>query len=193
MSRRRHGRSTTRAALVAGAITVLASGLAGCGVPLDSEPRAINPVEETTRPETTPTTSASPAATELNVYFLRDDRLVAEPKPVEGDATVGDALRFLLSGPESSALQTRIPPSTELRSVSITEGEATIDLTDEISGVSGQPGKEAFAQMVFTALEFPEVASVRFQVEGEAVVAPTDDGNLDVVSASNYDPPLNPG
>ena len=58
---------------------------------------------------------------------------------------------------------------------------------------AGQPGKQAFAQIVFTALSFAEVETVTFRVEGQSIVAPTDRGNLEAVSAEDYDPPLNPG
>ena len=69
---------------------------------------------------------------------------------------------------------------------------ATIDLTSEINDVTGPAQKEAFAQIVFTALAFEEVQQVRFLIDNEVIDAPTDDGNLALISAENYDAPLNP-
>ncbi len=60
-------------AVLAVVVAGSAVGLAGCGVPLDEEPR---PVTGATLPaETTPTTSDSPTAQEVSVYFLVDDHL----------------------------------------------------------------------------------------------------------------------
>jgi spore germination protein GerM len=176
--------------------TVLAASwiAAGCGVPLDEAPQPI------TRPtlaseRDTPTTIARSDGPEAGVYFLSDDRLVRIAYPVADEPSLGDALRFALSAPAQDAgteLRTAIPPGTELRSVDVSNAIATIDLTSEMNDVQGQNQKEAFAQLVFTALEFDEVRGVRFRIDGEPIDAPTDQGNLSVIDAEDYDPPLNP-
>ncbi len=112
-----------------------------------------------------------------------------------GEATLGKALDFVLAGPPEGAadgLDTSVPPGTRLRGVVVKNGLATIDLTGEINDIGGPAQKEAFAQIVFTALGFEEVQRVRFFIDGEPVDAPTDDGNLAQIDADNYDPPLNP-
>ncbi len=169
-------------------------GLAGCGVPIDREPRPIN--QTTVAPaETVPTTVAPTGAATVEVYFLNDGRLQAEEYPVEGEVTLGKALDFVLAAPPEDAsnnLDTSVPPDTQLRGVVVKNGLATIDLTGEINDIGGPAQKEAFAQIVFTALGFDEVQQVRFFIDGEPVDAPTDDGNLAKIDADNYDPPLNP-
>lgn len=182
--------------LVVLAIVAASLVASSCGVPLDTSPRAINqttvPVDET--PTTTPTTSDTPGAATVAVYFLRSGRLEAARYPVEGDSTLRKALELVLGGPQDDAtLSTSIPPDTSLLGVTIEGSTAMIDLTSEIGDISGQPGKQAFAQIVFTALSFAEVDTVTFRVEGQPIVAPTDRGNLEAVSAEDYDPPLNPG
>jgi spore germination protein GerM len=181
-----------RSATAAAAIAVVV--LAGCGVPLDREPR---PISQTTiaPAATVPTTVAPSGAPTVSVYFLNGDRLEAQQYPVEGEATLGDALGFVLAAPpdDATSLRTSVPPDTRLRGVTVDEdGLATIDLSGEIDDVSGPTQKEAFAQIVFTALGFDEVQQVRFLVDGEAIDAPTDDGNVAVISADDYEPPLNP-
>jgi spore germination protein GerM len=179
-------------------LTVLAGllllALAGCGVPLDEAPQPV------TRPTIaagrgTPTTIASTEGPEVGVYFLRDDRLVRVGYPVAQPASLADALGFALGDPPdgSTSLRTAIPPGTSLLAVDVDDdGVARIDLSNEVNDVQGQAQKEAFAQLVFTALGADDLTGVRFAIDGEAVDAPTDDGNLSVVTAANYDPPLNP-
>lgn len=182
------------AVVVIAASTAVAAGLAGCGVPIDREPRAIN--QSTVPPtQTVPTTVASSGAPMVAVYFVNGDRLQAEEYPVEGEATLGKALDFVLAAPPedaSSEVSTSVPPGTKLRGAMVADGLATIDLSSEIDDIGGPAQKKAFAQIVFTALGFDEVERVRFLVDGKPVDAPTDDGNLAEVSADDYDPPLNP-
>lgn len=185
-------RRLTVALAAAGAAALV--GLAGCGVPIDREPRPIN--QTTIAPaDTVPTTIAPSGAPVVSVYFLNGDRLEALEYPVEGEVTLGKALDFVLAAPPEDGLeglQTSVPPGTRLRGVEVTDGVASIDLTGEINDIGGPAQKVAFAQIAFTAFGFDEVQEVRFLIDGEAIDAPTDDGNLDVVSADNYDPPLNP-
>jgi spore germination protein GerM len=180
-------------ALVACALAGLV-GLAGCGVPIDREPRPINQTTVTPA-KPVPTTVAKVGGPKVAVYYLNRDRLQAEELAVEGEVSLGKALAFVLAAPPddaSSELRTSVPPDTQLRGVVVEDGLATIDLSGEINDIGGPAQKEAFAQIVFTALEFDEVQRVRFSVDGEPVDAPTDDGNLAEVTAENYDPPLNP-
>lgn len=182
-----------RPLLVTGALAIaLAVGVAACGVPLDTHPHAIT--RATVDPaDVPPTTSASPGAQEVSVYFLRENRLEEVRYPVDGEATLGAAIRFALATPkDSSSLHTAVPPGTEVRAVDIRTGLARIDLTGEINDISGETQKQAFAQIVFTALSFPGVQRVRFLIDGRGVDAPTDNGNLTLVTANDYDPPLNP-
>lgn len=191
------GRSAPRgrgARVAAALVAVAAVGIAGCGVPLDDAPR---PIAQTTIPpaSVTPTTIAEDEGQEASVYFLRDDELERQGYPVEGEPTLEQAIGFVLEPPAEGAdegLRSSVPPGTALRSVEVSDGVATIDLTGEINDVTGLAQKEAFAQILFTTLAFPRIDAVRFQVDGKAIDAPTDDGNLAVVRAENYAKPLNP-
>lgn len=188
------GRRPALAVLAASAALAVLGTLAACGVPLDSAPRPISRAT-TTAPQTPPTTAGRPGAEEVGVYFLDEDRLVRQAYPVEGEPSLRQAIGFALDNPAEgspSNLRTAVPPGTTLRELSLTDGVATIDLTSEINDVSGPTQKQAFAQLVFTALDFTTVEQVRFQIDGKPVDAPTDDGNLALVDAGNYDPPLNP-
>lgn len=164
---------------------------ASCGVPLEDEPRAVT---SATQPqETTPTTSNSPTAQEVSVYYLVGDSLEVTRYRVEGEPTLEAALQFLLTTPPTQDAKTRIPPGTSLRDLEVTDDVATIDLTPEIvNDTSGETQKQAFAQLAFTALASEGVTQARFLVEGKEVEVPTDRANQGTITADAYDPPLNP-
>ena len=173
-------------------------GLAGCGVPIGDEPQAIDRVTSipaSTTPEPTPATSLSPTANTVTAFFMDGNRLTGYDFAIEGQPTVREALQFTLNGaPERAAeLTSAIPAGTRLINVAVMDGAAHVDLTTEIGDISGEPQKQAFAQLVFTVLgDGGEVTSVLFSVEGEPISAPTDKGNLNQVHASDYQAPLNP-
>jgi spore germination protein GerM len=190
-------RSGTRrsAAAALALVTVGAVGaVAGCGVPLDRSP---HPIAQTTIAvdDTIPTTVAGDGTQVVTVYFLNGDTLQGQEYAADEEPTLSDALAYVLAAPAPDAsadLHTAVPPGTELRSAEVTDGVATIDLTNQINDVSGPSQKEAFAQIVFTALAIDGIQQVRFLIDGEPVDAPTDNGNLAVISADDYDKPLNP-
>jgi hypothetical protein len=182
-----------RPATAAGALLVAAALLVGasCGVPLDDGPQAVTGL---TQPEeSTPTTSDSPTAQEVSVYYLVGDSLEVTRYPVDGDPTLEAALQFLLTVPPDGEAKTRIPPGTSLLGLEVAGDVATIDVTSEIvNDTSGETQKQAFAQLAFTALASEGVTQVRFLVDGQQVEVPTDRANQRTISADDYDPPLNP-
>ena len=182
-------RSTTAALTLALLGALL---LAACGVPLDTAPRAINRTTTTLPSQTTVALSEESTAPKVRLYFLNDDRLAATSVAVEADPDLAKAIGLVLSTKPDAPFQTRIPPGTNLLGLRVEGSVATIDLSDAIEDISGPTQKEAYAQIVFTALEFTQITSVQFQVQGQQVDAPTDNSNLAVVTADDYAPPLNP-
>ena len=177
---------------IIGFALVIALWLGACGVPLDSAPRAINRTTTTLVSQTTVPPSEEAAAPKVRVYFLNDDRLVATDIAVEAEPDLARAIGLVLATKPDAPLQTRIPPGTNLLGLRVEGSVALIDLSDAIEDISGPTQKEAYAQIVFTALEFTQITSVQFRVQGKPVDAPTDNSNLAVVTADDYAPPLNP-
>lgn len=177
------------AATVAGALIAAITAISACGVPIDDEPRAIgrttiDPDSDAARQ--TPTTSDSPGARQVSVYFMRQEALVAVDFPVDGIPSIDDALTFA-TGEPPAGYNTSIPSGTSILSVEVESSVATIDLTGDINDVSGQTQKQAYAQLVFTAFAFRDLDAVRFEVDGKAVDAPTDNGNRESVTVDDYD------
>lgn len=170
-------------------VAMAAVGVAGCGVPIDSEPRAITRTTldpDLGTPRQTPTTSDSPAAAQVTAYFMRNDNLQGWQFRVDGEPTLEEALAFA-TGDAPPGLTTSIPSGTAVRSAAVEDQIAVIDLTSDINDVSGQAQKQAYAQLVFTAFAHDDLAEVRFMVDGRAVDAPTDNGNRAAVTQYDYD------
>ncbi len=186
---RRAGRRRPALASAVVGLVAVATLVASCGVPLDEEPRAID--RTTTTPSTVaPAANGDDGAT-MSLYFFNGDRLQDQQVPADDDPTIADAITAVLGEPEPP-LTTQIPAGTELLSFALEGTTAVIDLSEEVEIFTGQEQKMAYAQLTFTALASGEATEVRFLVAGAEVAAPTDQGNLDVVTADDYDPPLNP-
>lgn len=175
------------AVLLSVALTVLAA----CGVPLDEDPREIAISSTTTSEARTSTTRGSDGTT-ATVYLvdqnggLRGDEVALEAPGVAG------AVSALLSADPPTGLKSQIPSGTRLLELRTRGRRVTVDLSAEMHDISSPLDRIAYAQIAFTALEFPEYVQIEFEIEGQAVDAPTDDGNREVVTANDYLYPLNP-
>ena len=88
-----------------------------------------------------------------------------------GPATAAAALRALLAGPNGfergHGRATAIPSGTALRSLTVRDRVATVDLSGRYDdAVPGAPVEARLAQVVFTATAFPGVEKVRLRVDG---------------------------
>jgi spore germination protein GerM len=168
------------------ALTLAAAlALAACGVGTDDQPHEIDSdrVPEGLREDQAEVQGrqATTAGQPVRVWFLQtiddDVELYAVNRHVARPPTEAGILEALLTdGPDESErafdITTAIPSSTMLASPpERAAGVLTIDLTDGIYEVMGDELRNAFAQLVCTAVEIDGVASVRFEVEGEPIAA----------------------
>ena len=158
-----------------GVLTAGALGLAlvGCGsenaVSL-GKPGSSTPT--TTAPEQTGT---QPSKLALEVWFSRDNGLVAVRRahaPTQLVATA--AMKALLDGPtaeeRSAGLTSAVPPGTRLLGIAIHDGLATVDLTSEYQSGGGALSMQTrLGQVVYTLTQFPTVQKVRFRLDGSPV------------------------
>jgi Sporulation and spore germination len=154
--------STVLAAVVAlGAVAaVLAAGLSlgGFGVPTDSAPHAINPNDVPfgllghESPSTVITTVPHHSSQPEILWFIDSNgHLFATAVNIATPVSIASILDALMNGPITGNLQSQIPPGTQVLSVGVSNGLATIDLTSGIENASGEPLIQAIAQLVFTA------------------------------------------
>lgn len=175
-----------RAVVVAVAILVAAA----CGVPSDSEPRAIETknvpfglLSPTAEATTTTQPSASTATARVTVYLAdADGKLRPVRRQVTAPATVGRAITALLGGPteeEADQLSTAITSDTELLDIQGPEdGLVVLDLSRDVLSITGRQQILALAQVVWTATALPSVDRVLFEFDGEPAEVPNGNGTL---------------
>ncbi|MBV9952567.1 MAG: GerMN domain-containing protein [Acidimicrobiia bacterium] len=185
--------TTRRRALLAIVLVVL-SLIAACGIPKDSHPRLIAEEPEGFNTSTQPTIGVG--GLEVHVYLIDGQadplKLAARKRPTTQQPGPLEAVAALLLGltkdDDVQGYQTKIPQGTQLRDDSKVDGKlVTIDLSSEISTISAQNAVQAYAQLVYTATQYPSGPSqVQFLTEGKPINAQTDAATKSVVGRSDY-------
>lgn len=169
-------------------VLVLTVGIAGCGVPLDSEPEIVasDRLPEVLQPGTSTTTTVPDRlAEDILIYLVDPGDGVPSLEPVERQVTLVDAaegieeavLEQLILGPTSEEqldlnLTTAVVSSEDapLEVLAIeqpAEQQIVVVLTAP-PAIEGSDRLVTFAQLVFTLTELDTVSTVRFAVRNEA-------------------------
>ncbi len=164
----------------------LAFFLAACGVPLDRSPETIPnqqlpPDMEASPGGPPPTLRRGPAAT-VEVYFVRGDKLAPVTREVSGPVSLTAVLDQVVAGPAPgealTGMRSAITPGARIRRARLSEGLASVDLSEPFGDVQGTDQIAAVAQIVFSCTALPGVERVQFQLEGRPVEVPAGDGTL---------------
>lgn len=123
-----------------------------------------------------PPPTAVEATTAVIVYLVEGERVAAVRREVRLPGVAAEAVRALLAGPTAAerarGLGSTIPTGTALRSLSVTGGVATIDLSSAFgSGGGSLSMRMRAAQVVCTLTGFESVDSVRFRLDGRPLTA----------------------
>jgi spore germination protein GerM len=180
--------------VLAGAALVGVLG-GGCGVrgQADAERIAAHDVPFGLTNEAPSSTVPNPGGSVV-VYLVRGAQLV----PVARDVTSEDpeeALAVLLNGPTPdetrSGYTSAVPAAARLNGVTVRNGTATVDLAGEFLQSNVGDSALGIAQIVDTLARFPEITSVRFELDGKTVGVPKGDGTITrgAVTPSDYPPP----
>ncbi len=163
---------------------------AGCGLPQDSAPRAIDDGSPGVGGTAPPTAPAGPTVRETVLYFVGPEALVKVSRPTKAATDAVSAVTTLLAGvtdrEKERNLLSSIPPDTQLTGSRLRDGVLTLDLSAEMNGIRGDGATQAYAQMVYTATELPDVVAVSFSIEGKPVDVQSDAGNLGIVTRQDY-------
>lgn len=165
--------------------------LAGCGVPQDAAPRALDPAKAPAGALPSPSTLPEPVGDDrVALYFVRDGQLVPVTRPVPQVTSVEPLLELLFAGPtrpeQEAGATSLIPSGLSVEKVERQDGTVVVTLKGTQDDQS-RPQVLAFAQIVATLT--PERASgVRFRLDGADLPVPRGDGSLTdaPVSRSDY-------
>lgn len=163
--------------LVVGALVLTA-----CGVSAESSPREIDPdrLPGALRVDHVTTTTIGTALVPLEVWFVRDDRLVAVEHHVEAPLTASKAVADLANGPtgaDASSLRSAIPDAQVIVDTTVADGTATVELAEDFDQIPTADQKLAIGQLVLTLTGLDDVDQVRFQRNQIDVAVPLPDGN----------------
>lgn len=133
----------------------------------------------------------------VSTYFIAQPSAVLAPNPLLLPNNRPDLpttlVNSLLSGPSrwlAPAVRTGFPTGTRLSdgAVTVVDGVAEVDLTDEVVGTTQEQRTELSAQLVWTLKQVPGVTAVRVTAGGEPLVI---DG-VDPVQGRDSWPTFNP-
>ncbi|MEV0002708.1 GerMN domain-containing protein [Micromonospora sp. NPDC050980] len=169
--------------------------LAGCGVPVDDEPRLVRepPGRFPTTPAGTPTADPDGRAGEP-FCFVRDGGLAVVKRRVDGLPGVDAHLQHLLAGPDSaerrSGLATALPGTVAVAGATLAGSVATVDVREAGQDVGRNDEVLAFGQIVCSLTQRPDVDSVAFRRDGQPLEVPRADGSVSALplTAADYRP-----
>ena len=161
--------------LAIGALATIAASCGSSGPPGTAGPTTTTGPTTSAPTTTAPTSTTASGVSAFRIYLMRGDKLAVAGRTAPATPAVATAaMTALLAGPtqaESSAgLSSTIPAGTALRSVSIKDGTATVDLSSTFSSGGGSLSMTArLAQVTFTLTQFPSVSGVVFRLDGTPV------------------------
>ncbi|WFE40193.1 GerMN domain-containing protein [Micromonospora sp. WMMD998] len=170
--------------------------LAGCGVPVDDEPRLVR--EPPGRfPTPSGTTTADPAGRADEPFcFVRDDGLVVVNRGADGLPGVDAHLQHLLAGPNTAerrdGLVTALPGTVAVAGATLTGTVATVEVRQAGEETGRNDEVLAFGQIVCSLTQRPDVDSVAFRRDGQPLEVPRADGSVSSLpfTAADYRPLL---
>jgi hypothetical protein len=171
-------------------LLLLATLLTACGLQPDSSPRD---VPDDYKAQLTGASSGGAASGAERIYLVGpgEDRLL---RSVSRDADSPEELiSILLRGPnetESAQQYASVIPSTlELLSVRLQGSVLWLDVTQELTELTGSGLVQALAQIVYTASELEGVTAVQVTVQGGQQAWPRGDLEFTTDPLSVYDYP----
>ncbi|WP_130513311.1 GerMN domain-containing protein [Krasilnikovia cinnamomea] len=158
--------------------------VAGCGIPVERQPRTVEPPRGPFAGTAATTPAAPPQAGTVAqvLYFVRGGALVAVVRRVKNPPTVDGHLQQLLGGPTAAeagtGLLNALAGNAVIAGVRVEGTRAIVELGDPPQGGSPRDEVLALGQVVCTLTARADIASVSFTHAGQPVGVPRADGSL---------------
>ncbi len=167
-----------------GGLFLILLPLVGCGIPVDEGARPLS--DDDVRPSlpgqgaSPPSVSASPNVASLELFFVRDSRMVPIRRLAPA-SSIDAAVAALVNGPSAAerrqGVRTALVGPVRLADIDRT-AVPVVDVADSVVQLEGEEQILALAQIVFTLTALPGVSGVSFALSGREVEVPTGDGTL---------------
>ncbi|WP_035854996.1 GerMN domain-containing protein [Cryptosporangium arvum] len=158
-------------------LVAVALGVAGCGVPLDSEPRAAQPMATAAA---TPGGGATPGTATERICLVRDSQLAPVPRRVTTPLSADAHLRLLLDGPtraeRNEGYTSALTGATLVTGATQDGGLVTVETGSQELGRADDV--LVFGQVVCTLSSRLPVGAVEFVHDGSRLRVPRGDGSL---------------
>ena len=168
-------RSRTLPAVIAVALVT------ACGVPVESQPRAVE-APPGPFPGLASPIPAQSGALSLRLCFVRDGKLTVVTRRVPQQVSPDEHLQALISGPnetESAAGYTSALTATNLAAGARLAGSVvTVEVGDHPQDTGRSDEVLAFGQVVCTLTTRSYVSAVAFSRDGQPIAVPRGDGSL---------------
>lgn len=163
----------------------------GCGLSPDALPRDLPEEEQTLAPSQSGAGGQAEGQDRIFLVAPGDDRLL---RSVPRDAiSRRDLIENLIAGPNEDELEqqftTFVPPTLELDTLFKQGPLLFLDVSEELTELTGQPLSQALAQIVYTATELDGVERVQITVDGKPLSWPRPVGGNTSAPLSVYDYP----
>lgn len=132
---------------------------------------------------------------EYQTYYVADPGGILAPNAVlfassQRDVTA-DLVAALLAGPSrwlAPAVTSAFPVGTRLNGVSVTDGVATVDFSDQVLSADDQARQQLSAQLVWTLRQVGTIGAVEITADGQPVEVPGVPLQQPRSSWADYDP-----
>jgi spore germination protein GerM len=169
--------------------------LAACGIQSDDGPRDVAVEDRNLTPADV--VGGSEASGSSRIYLVTPNEADAQRRlrsvPRDVQSRPAPLLEVLLDGPNATELgagmTTALPAGLRLLSTRLVGDVLYVDLSDEITQLSGDGLILAIAQIVNTASEIDNVRAVRLRADGQDLPWPRGDGKSGTGAVTVYDYP----
>jgi spore germination protein GerM len=178
----------TRTALLVAAILL---GAGGCGIPVDDEPRAVQPPpgQYLAPASPAPQTDATGDVAET-IYLTKDQTIVTVSRRVDGEPTVEQTVRDLIAGPtdpeRAAGIGSALPGTAVIDGVRVLDGIAIVTLGARLEGTRNDENL-AYGQIVCTLDARSDINGVAFEQGGQRISVPTGDASLSKATLTTAD------
>lgn len=159
---------------------VITAVMGACGVPAEDVARPIPHTPGSTAAPTPAATQSGPSTQKL--YLVKDGLLVPVERHQPTDTGVTELLQLLLAGPteseKDSGITSALLGTNAVTKVEVSSGEAMVELAPAPEGTGRTDDVLAFAQIVCTLADLPNVDRVSFIRDGQRLDVPRGDGPL---------------
>jgi len=170
------------------AVVLAVAAITGCGVPLDSSPRAVVAATTTTTSDGEPAVNEEGDSTAF-LYFIANNQLINLDQDIPSRRPT-DVLTALFSGVPIGASKdvvSQIPTGTRLLGAEQSGTVLDVNVSKDFDNLVGAGRAQATAQIVMTATDLSGIDEVSLRIEGQPTqVFSQVRGDADRVGACDY-------